>query len=102
MVLTSVLLMAGGQGGQQPNTFAMLLPLLLIFVIMYLFMIRPQVKRQKTHQQMLAALAKGDKIVTSGGIYGEIDSIKEESVVIRVAEKTKIEVLKTAIAKKRG
>lgn len=100
MILSMILLMAGGQSGQQPSTFGLLFPLILIFVIMYFFMIRPQVKRQKQHQAMIQSLGKGDKIVTSGGIYGKIVDVKSESFVVQIAEKIKIEVLKTAIAKK--
>ena len=101
MILSIILLMAGGQSGQgQTSTFGLLFPLILIFVIMYFFMIRPQVKRQKQHQAMIQSLGKGDKIVTSGGIYGKIVDVKSESFVVQIAEKIKIEVLKTAIAKK--
>ena len=76
----------------------MLLPLLLIPVL-YLVMIRPQQKRQKQWQQMLAGIKPGDRITTSGGIRGIILSIKDDGIIIRVApDNIKLEVAKSAIA----
>jgi preprotein translocase subunit YajC len=76
----------------------MLLPLLLIPVL-YFLMIRPQQKRQKQWQEMLASIKTGDKITTSGGIRGIILSIKDDSLIIRVApDNLKLEVSKSAIA----
>ena len=76
----------------------MLLPLLLIPVL-YLVMIRPQQKRQKQWQQMLAQIKTGDRITTAGGIRGIILSIKDDAIIIRVApDNLKIEVAKNAIA----
>jgi preprotein translocase subunit YajC len=84
---------AGGGGG-----FAML-PILLIIPILYLVMIRPQQKRQKQWQQMLAAIKAGDRVTTAGGIRGIILSIKDDVIVIRVApDGVKLEVAKNAIA----
>jgi preprotein translocase subunit YajC len=84
----------GGSGGSLP----MLLPLLLIPVL-YLVMIRPQQKRQKQWQEMLAGIKAGDRITTSGGIRGIILSIKEDAIVIRVApDNIKLEIAKSAIA----
>jgi preprotein translocase subunit YajC len=83
-----------GAGGSLP----MLLPLLLIPVL-YLVMIRPQQKRQKQWQEMLAAIKTGDRITTAGGIRGIIMSIKDDAIVIRVApDNIKLEVAKSAIA----
>jgi len=76
----------------------MLLPLLLI-PILYLLMIRPQQKRQKQWQQMLSGIKSGDRVTTAGGIRGTILSIKDDSIVIRVApDNLKLEVAKSAIA----
>lgn len=75
-----------------------LLPLLLIPVL-YLVMIRPQQKRQKQWQQMLASIKTGDRITTAGGIRGTILSIKDDAIIIRVApDNLKLEVAKNAIA----
>jgi preprotein translocase subunit YajC len=76
----------------------MLLPLLLIPVL-YLVMIRPQQKRQKQWQEMLGSIKTGDRITTTGGIRGIILSIKDDSIVVRVApDNIKLEVVKSAIA----
>jgi len=85
---------APGGGG-----FGMLLPILLFIPLLYLLMIRPQQKRQKQWQQMLAGIKAGDRVTTAGGIRGVILSIKDDSIIIRVApDNLKLEVAKTAIA----
>lgn len=78
--------------------FGMLIPLVLIVIIMYFFMIRPQNKKQKETEKMLAALKKGDKVVTIGGIHGTITSTKENTVVLKVDDNTKIEFNRSAIS----
>ena len=84
--------------GPQPSGFGMLMPLVLIVGIMYLFMIRPQQKKQKETQKMLDALKKGDKVITIGGSHGTVASAKENVVVVKVDDNTKIEFNRTAIA----
>jgi preprotein translocase subunit YajC len=95
-VATSLaLLVAAPMGG---NGLSMLLPLLLIPVL-YLVMIRPQQKRQKQWQEMLAGIKSGDRVTTSGGIRGTILSIKDDAIIIRVApDNVKMEIAKSAIA----
>lgn len=76
-----------------------MLPILLVIPVLYLLMIRPQQKRQKQWQQMLAAIKAGDRVTTAGGIRGIILSIKDDVIVIRVApDGIKLEVAKNAIA----
>jgi len=70
----------------------------LVFVIFYLFIIRPQNKKQKETEKMISAVKKGDKIVTIGGIHGEVTSTKEKSVIVKVDENCKIEFSRSAIA----
>lgn len=82
----------------QGSMLSMFLPLALIFVIFYIFIIRPQNKKQKETQKMIDALKKGDKIVTIGGIHGTISSTKEQTVIVKVDENTKIEFSRSAIA----
>ena len=72
--------------------------IVLLIVISYFFMIRPQQKRQKKLQEAREALTKGDKVVTAGGIHGKIVEIREQTFVIAVEDNTHIEVDKTAIA----
>ncbi|OGC78342.1 MAG: preprotein translocase subunit YajC [candidate division Zixibacteria bacterium RBG_16_50_21] len=93
----------GGQPGQSGGAGAGImgfLPFLLIIVIIYFLMLRPQMKKQKHHQKMLTELKKGDRVVTNGGMLGTIVGIneKENVVVLKVGEDTKIEFLKSSIA----
>jgi preprotein translocase subunit YajC len=73
------------------------LPLVLMFVVLYFIMIRPQMKRQKETRNMLAALAKGDEVVTSGGLAGRISKVGETFVTVEIAENVEINVQKGAI-----
>ena len=76
-----------------------MLPILLVIPVLYLLMIRPQQKRQKQWQAMLAAIKAGDRVTTAGGIRGVILSIKDDVIVVRVApDGIKLEVAKNAIA----
>lgn len=79
-----------------------LVPFVLIFVIFWLLLIRPQMKKQKEHQKLLAALKKGDRVVTSSGMFGTIASFNEEKniVVLKVSEDVKLEFLRSSIAGK--
>ncbi len=69
-----------------------------MIVLMYLFMIRPQSKKRKEHQQILQALKKGDKVVTVGGIYGIVTNVKDKIIVVKVADNVKLEMLRSGIA----
>ncbi len=82
---------------QQGNPWSMLIFLGLLFVIMWLFMIRPQAKRQKELQKFRASLKEGDRVVTIGGIYGKVAQVKDTTVVLEVAPNVKIKFDKTAI-----
>ena len=82
------------------DLFAQFLPLILLFVGMWFLIIGPQRKRQKEHDAMLAALKSGDTVVTSGGIFGTITNIKEDRLVLRIADNTKIELAKNFVSKK--
>ena len=86
-------------GGALPPGISELLPFLLIIVVFYFLLIRPNQNRQKKWQQMLGGLKSGDRITTNGGIRGTILSIKDDVVQIRVApDNVRLEVVKTAIA----
>ncbi len=82
------------------SLWGFLLPIIIIFVVMYLFLILPQQRKQKKHREMVESLKKGDKVLTSGGIYGVVSRVGEHSLKIKVAEKTEIEVDKSAIIAK--
>ena len=75
------------------------MPLLIIIVIFYFFMIRPQVKRQKELRAFRDSLGKGDKVVTTGGIYGKIVEVKDNIVVMQIDDNVSIRVDKAAIIK---
>jgi preprotein translocase subunit YajC len=84
---------------QQQSMLGMFLPLVLIIVVFYFFMIRPQMKRQKETQKFRDALQRGDKVVTSGGIYGRIDEIKDQIIFLEVAPNIKLKVDKSVVLK---
>ena len=87
------------EGTPQVNPLVQFMPMILIFVIFYFLMIRPQQKKQKELQTMITQLKKGDKVVTTGGILGTVSSLQDDYVVLTVGgSDTKIEVLKSAIA----
>ncbi len=99
MLINQILLMMPqGEGGGGGGLMSFL-PFILIIVIMYFLMIRPQVKRQKERTKMIEAVQKGDKVVTSGGIHGKITGFTDDgkTVIIQVDEKVKLNVDKTAI-----
>jgi preprotein translocase subunit YajC len=87
----------GGESGGGSG-FLGLLPIVAIFAIFYLLIIRPQNKKQKETQRMLADLKKGDRVVTIGGVHGTIQSLKDSSVILKVDENCKIEFSRSAIA----
>jgi preprotein translocase subunit YajC len=80
-----------------PSPFVSLMPLLLIFVVFYFLMIRPQQKRHKEHQLMLTALKKGDQVITGGGIYGKVVRIEDDKVTVEIASGVEIAVVKTLL-----
>jgi preprotein translocase subunit YajC len=82
------------------NALIGFLPIILIIVILYFLMILPQQRRAKKHNQMLADLKNGDRIVISGGIYGIITNVKERTFMVKISENTTIEIEKTSIAYK--
>jgi len=91
----TLLLMAQGTGPSGIMAFA---PLLIIMVIFYLLLILPAQRRQKKTQEMLNALKNGDKVVTSGGLFGTIVGIEGDSIQLRIADQVKVKVLRSAVA----
>jgi preprotein translocase subunit YajC len=96
--MLNVILMMQPEGAEA-NPLMSFLPLLLIVVVFYFFMIRPQMKRQKETRKFREGLAKGDKVVTTGGIYGKITEIKETTIVLEIAKEILIKVDKNGIVK---
>jgi len=96
-------------GGCVPQTapeggfnWTIILFLILMFGIVYFLIIRPQRKRQKEHEELMTELRKGDKVITAGGIYGQIESISEDSVVIKVESGVTMRVAKNSVSLKRS
>jgi len=90
---------AGGQaGGQTANPLVSFFPLILMFVIFYFLLIRPQQKKAKEHREMLASLRKGDRVLTTGGLYGRIVDMDGDVLTLEVADKIQIKVNRGYIA----
>jgi len=89
---------AYAQAEGQTDSFLSLLPLVLIFVIFYFLLLRPQIKRAKEHKQMMASLAKGDEIVSNGGLLGRIIRAEEDFVTLEIAEGVRVKLQKNAVA----
>lgn len=89
---------AGAQAGQA-NPLVTFLPLILVFVVFYFFMIRPQMKKQKEMNEYRNSLKRGDKVVTTGGIYGRINEVKDTYVMMDAGGDVKLKVDKNAVVK---
>jgi preprotein translocase subunit YajC len=86
----------GTSSSPESGLFGML-PLVLMFVVLYFVMIRPQMKRQKEHKAMIEALAKGDEVVTSGGMLGKVTKLGETFVHVEVASGVELQVQRSAV-----
>ena len=93
------LLQATGKSSSPGGMLSMLLPFILMFVVMYFLILRPQKKKEKDRKSLLSRIKKNDKVVTSGGIHGLITSVRENEVILRVddAKDVKVKVDRTAI-----
>jgi len=89
--------LAQGAGGPQGNPLTSFLPLIIIFVLFYFLLIRPQQKRMKDHRKMVSELAKGDEVVTNGGTLGKITGIDDNFVTLEVAKGVEIRVQRSAV-----
>ena len=95
MFISPAYAQAGGAG----DSFGMFIPLILIFVVFYFLMIRPQQKKQKNHREMIGALRRGDRIVTNGGLIGSISRVANDNeLIVEVASGVKVRVLRSMIA----
>jgi preprotein translocase subunit YajC len=87
----------GGTGGGQGGSMMTFLPLILLFAVFYFLLIRPQQKRAKQHKTFMESLKKGDSVVTSGGLYGKITGITDETITLEIAEKVRVRVTKGSV-----
>ena len=97
MNLLSILLQATAAPASGASNYSGILMMVLIFVVFYFFMIRPQSKRQKEIKKQRDAMQVGDKVVTTGGIYGKVKEIKETTIIIEIAENVRIKVDKNSV-----
>ena len=88
---------AAAGGGDMMSSMASMLPLLLMFVVLYFVMIRPQMKKQKEHRAMIEALAKGDEVVTAGGLVGRVSKISDAFIGIELAEGVEVQMQRSAV-----
>ncbi|HET7663979.1 MAG TPA: preprotein translocase subunit YajC [Rhodanobacteraceae bacterium] len=89
---------APAAGGQAAGGASMLIIIVVMFVAMYFMLIRPQQKRQKQHRAMVEALAKGDEVITNGGIAGRIDALGDSFVTVEIADGVRIKLQRAAIS----
>ncbi len=88
---------AAAPGGDMLGSLSGMLPLVLMFVVLYFIMIRPQMKKQKEHRAMIDALAKGDEVVTAGGLLGRVTSLSEGNVGLQIANGVEVQLQRSAI-----
>jgi preprotein translocase subunit YajC len=84
-------------GGDMQSSLMSMLPLVLMFVVLYFVMIRPQMKKQKEHKAMIDALAKGDEVVTAGGVLGKVSKMGDSYVGLEVASGVEVQVQRSAV-----
>ncbi len=87
-------------GAAHPGMFAQIIPLALIVVVFYLFLILPQQRQRKKHKEFIESLKRGDKVVTSSGIYGTIAKVNERDLVLEIADNVHIKIIKDNIVSK--
>ena len=90
-------MMPADPSGAGPGPFSMLLPILGMLLIFYFLMIRPQQKRQKEVQKMLSGVKKGDRVLTASGLYGTVSGVKDDILVLQIADNVKVEMIKSAV-----
>lgn len=98
LALSNILTLAQAETPAPANPLLSLLPIILIFVIMYMLLIRPQQKRNKEHLELVKRLKAGDKIITAGGIHGTITGVKEGTLMLRISDKVEIEISRGSVA----
>ena len=88
---------AAPAAAQQPNMIEALFPFIILFVVFYFLLIRPQSKRAKAHKAMVEAVGKGDEVITQGGLYGKVTEVSEEYLQVQLADNVEVKVQRGAI-----
>ena len=97
LISTAYAQTAPAAAGDTPSTLMSMLPLVLMFVVLYFVMIRPQMKKQKEHKAMIDALAKGDEVVTAGGLLGRVTKVAESFVSLEVSSGVEVQCQRSAV-----
>ncbi|WP_035252997.1 preprotein translocase subunit YajC [Desulfatiglans anilini] len=87
-----------GTGGGQGGGFGAFIPLILMFVIFYFLLIRPQQKKAKQHKQLLASIKRGDRVVSAGGLHGVVTGLADDAVTIEIAPKVRVKISRGSVA----
>jgi preprotein translocase subunit YajC len=98
MMLTGVAYAMGGSPGGGAGGLMGLLPILLMFVIFYFLLIRPQQKQARKHQDFIKGLKVGDRVTTTGGIHGEVKGLTETTITLEIADKVRVKVTRSAVS----
>jgi preprotein translocase subunit YajC len=98
LITTTQLLLGSSSGATGAEGLVSFMPLIIIFVIFYFLLIRPQQKKQQDHKRMIDNLKRGNKIITTGGIYGTIEGITDTSFQLKIANQVKVTVSRSAVA----
>lgn len=97
-LISSAWAQSAGGAAQQPNVFMQMLPLLIMVVVFYFLLIRPQSKRAKEHRALIASLQVGSEVVTSGGILGKITEVSDQFVTVEIADGVRVKVQRHTIS----
>ncbi len=87
-----------GQGAGGGSPMSLIFMIIAIFAVMYFLMIRPQQRQKKQHQDLMSQLSKGDKVVTAGGVHGTVAGVKDNIVILKIADNVKVEVNRSSIS----
>lgn len=88
---------AAAAGGDMQSTLMNMLPLLLMFAVLYFVMIRPQMRKQKEHRSLIEALAKGDEVVTAGGVLGKVGKLGDTHISLEIADGVEVQLQRSAV-----
>ncbi|MBU1161072.1 MAG: preprotein translocase subunit YajC [Proteobacteria bacterium] len=88
----------GAAAGQGAGGFTSLIPIVLMFVIFYFLLIRPQQKKAKEHREMISQVRKGDRIVTSGGLHGRVTAVSDATLTVEIADKVRVKIARGNIS----
>lgn len=97
MFISSAYAQTAATGGDVQSSLMGMLPLLLMFVVMWFVLIRPQMKKSKEHKAMIEALSKGDEVVTGGGLLGKVTKLGDSHVSIEVADGVEVQLLRSSV-----